>query len=287
MLHHHIFNFIRIDVKAGNQNHIFFAIDDAQEPFVINHRDIPRVKPAVFDDFIRRVRALPVSQHHLRPLHAQLARLACWHLVALVIHQFYIGRGNGQPDTAAVIIDIMRVHADQRRALGQTVAFKQILSGQFHPTFCNRVLYRHTAASRKVQRREVQLLEFFVVQQGVKQGVNAGHRSKRIFRQLFHHARNVARVSDEQVLPAQFNKQQTVHSQRENVIQRQRRHHQLFPLMQQRPVGAFYLLQVCQHVAVRQHRAFRYAGCTARVLQERQIFGDQLRLHVLHPITCV
>ncbi|MNP44945.1 hypothetical protein D3C76_1388320 [compost metagenome] len=91
----------------------------------------------------------------------------------------------------------MRVDADQWRALRQTVALQQILPGKLHPTVCNRLLNRHPAARREVQRGKVELLELFVIEQRVKQRVDASHRGKRIFRQLFHQPRNIARVSDE------------------------------------------------------------------------------------------
>ncbi len=128
------------------------------------------------------------------------------------------------------------------------------------------------------------VLELFVVQQRVEQGIYPGHGGERIFCQLFHQPRNIARVGDQQVLTAQFNKQQAVHGQRENVIQRQRRDHQLFAAVQQRPVGCVDLLKVRQHVAVGQHRPFCHAGGTTGILQKRQIFGDHFRLDVLHPI---
>ena len=54
--------------------------------------------------------------------------------------------------------------------------------------------------------------------------------------------------------------------------------------MQQRPVGGINLLKVRQHITVGQHRPFRHAGGTARVLQKCQILRHDLRLHVLHPV---
>jgi hypothetical protein len=68
--------------------------------------------------------------------------------------------------------------------------------------------------------RKIKFVKIVVVQQCVKQGVYPGHCGKRIFRQLFHQPRNVARVSNEQVLSAQFNKQQAVHGQGKNVVER-------------------------------------------------------------------
>ena len=71
-----------------------------------------------------------------------------------------------------------------------------------------------------MQGGEVELLKLFVIEQRVKQGVDPGHRGEGIFRQLFDQAWNIARVGDQQILPAQLDKQQAVHGQRENVIQR-------------------------------------------------------------------
>ena len=135
-----------------------------------------------------------------------------------------------------------------------------------------------------MQRGEIKLLELFVVQQGVEQGIDPGHGGKRILRQLLHQPGDIAWVGDQQILPAQFDKQQAVHGQGENVIQRQRGHHELFAAMQQRAVGGIDLLEVGQHVAMGQHRPFSHPGSASGVLQKHQIFRYDLRLHVLHAI---
>ena len=272
MLHHHVFDFVRIDVETGNEDHVFLAIDDTQKTFVIHHRDVAGVQPAVFDDLIRGIWALPVAQHHLRPSDAQLARFAVRHFVTLIVHQFSFRRRDRQTDTAAVVVDVMRVDADQRGALRQTIAFQQILSGEFYPALGNRLLNRHPAARRKMQRGEIELLELFIVKQRVKQGVHAGHGGERVFRQLFNQPRNVARVGDQYVLTAKLDKQQAVHGQRKNVIQRKRGDHKLLARVQQWPVGGVHLFKVRQHITMGQHRPFSHAGGTAGVLQERQIF---------------
>ncbi len=209
------------------------------------------------------------------------------HFVILVIHQFGFSGGHRQANAATVVIDIVRVHAHQRGALGQAIALQQILAGELHPAFRHRLLHWHPAARRQMQSREIKLLELFVVQQGVEQRVYPRHGGKRIFRQLFHQARNVARVGDQDVLPTQLDKQQAVHGQREDVIERQRGDHQLFAAMQQRAVGGVHLLEVRQHVAVGEHRPFRNPGGAAGVLQEGQILGHHFRFHVLHPVAVV
>ena len=284
MLHNHVFDLIRIDVEAGDQDHVFLAIDDAQEALVIHYRNITGVQPAVFDDFVGRIGTLPVAQHHLRTFDAKLTRLARRDFVIVIIDQFGLGGRNRQTNASTVIIDIVWVHADQRSTFRQPIAFQQILAGELHPALGDRLLNRHAAARREMQRGEIQLLELFVIKQRVKQGVHPRHGGERIFRQLFHQARDIARVGDEDVLTTQFNKQQAVHGQRKDVIQRKRGDHHLFARMQQRPVGGVHLFKVCQHIAVGEHGPFGDAGGPARILQKRKIFRDHFGFHILHTV---
>ena len=189
------------------------------------------MQPAVFDDFSGRIGALPVAQHHLRAFHAQLARLARRDLIIVIVHQLRFGRRNRQPDTATVVVNIVWVHADQRRALRQAIALQQILTGELNPPLGHHLLHRHSAAGGKMQRREIELLKLFVVKQGVEQRIDPGHCGERVFCQLFDQPRDITRVGNQQVLAAELNEQQAVHGQRKNVVQRQRRHDKLFPTM--------------------------------------------------------
>ena len=110
------------------------------------------MQPAVFNDFVCCIRALPVAQHHLRPFHAQLARFARRDFVIVVIDQFGLRGGNRQANASAVVVNVMRVDADQRCAFRQAITFQQILPGEFHPALGDRLLNRHTASRREVQR---------------------------------------------------------------------------------------------------------------------------------------
>ena len=109
------------------------------------------MQPAVLDNFSGRVRTLPVAQHHLRPFHAQLSRFSRRDFIIVIIHQLRFGGGHRQADTAAVIIDIVRIDAHQRRALRQAIAFQQILPGQLNPALRHHLLYRHSAAGGEMQ----------------------------------------------------------------------------------------------------------------------------------------
>ncbi len=99
---HHLFDLIGIDVEAGDQDHVFLAIDDTQEAEFIHGADIAGRQPAVTHDLIRRLWPLPVAPHHLRAAYLQLARLAQGYLATIIIHQPDLGRGHRQTDAATV-----------------------------------------------------------------------------------------------------------------------------------------------------------------------------------------
>ena len=109
------------------------------------------MQPAVLNDFSGSIRALPVAQHHLWPFHAQLPRLSRRNFIIVIIHQLRFGGRHWQANTAAVIVDIVRIDAHQRRALRQAIAFQKILPGQLNPALRNDLLYRHSAAGGEMQ----------------------------------------------------------------------------------------------------------------------------------------
>ena len=61
-------HFIGIDIKAGDQNHILLAIDNAKLAVGIHARNIAGFQPAVVRFCQRAFAGLtPIAQHHLRP----------------------------------------------------------------------------------------------------------------------------------------------------------------------------------------------------------------------------
>ena len=120
--------------------------------------------------------------------------------------------------------------------------------------------------------REVELGEVRVVEQRVEQRVHAGDRRELELAHLLHEPGNVARVGDQDVLAADRHEHEAVRRQREDVIQRQRRDHDLALALDERRLHPRPGLQhVRDDVAVQQHRALRHARRAARVLQERDV----------------
>ena len=73
----HVFQFVRVHVETGDQNHVFLAIDDAHVTVRLDQRDVTGLQPAfAVEDFIGGVLTLPVTLHHLRTFHTQLADFA-------------------------------------------------------------------------------------------------------------------------------------------------------------------------------------------------------------------
>ncbi|MNG90989.1 hypothetical protein D3C79_498960 [compost metagenome] len=124
-------------------------------------------------------------------------------------------------------------------------------------------------------------MEIFIIEQRIKQRIDAADGSEWVFGQLFHQPRNIARVGNQQITSAQLEKQQAIHRQRKDMVERQCSDYQFLTIAEQRPVGGVALRQIGLHIAVRQHRAFRHASGTAGILQERQIGIDDARFDIL------
>ena len=83
-------------------------------------------------------------------------------------------------------------------------------------------LHGHAAAESESQIAEIHGVEAGRVQQRVEQRVHAAHVRELVLAHLGHESREVARIGDEYVAPAEHDEQQAVRRQREDVIQRQR-----------------------------------------------------------------
>ena len=104
------FDFVRIDVEARHEDHVLLSVDDAHEAALVHRADVAGFEVAVGRHGLRGlVGTLPVSCHDLRSLDADLARLTGPHVVARLVAQHDVGRGNRQPDRA---VELGRGRAD-------------------------------------------------------------------------------------------------------------------------------------------------------------------------------
>src|ERR1700694_6173145 len=103
MHRHHRFDFVRIHVEPGDQDHVLLAVDDAHVTTLVDYADVAGREPTITVDYFRRLfRPLPIARHHLRPLDADLTAVAERDIFALVVAQDQIGRRNRHADRAVV-----------------------------------------------------------------------------------------------------------------------------------------------------------------------------------------
>ena len=69
-----VFDFVRVNVKAGDENHVFFAINQLNVAFFCDITDIARGQKAIFSKyFIGFFRLIPITAHDLRATNKQFA----------------------------------------------------------------------------------------------------------------------------------------------------------------------------------------------------------------------
>src|SRR4029077_15353241 len=84
MAHRHILDFVRIDVEAGDIDHVLLAIDHVHIAALVDARDVARPQETVSSHhFFGLVWPVPVARHDLRAFDAKLAGFAELEVAAL------------------------------------------------------------------------------------------------------------------------------------------------------------------------------------------------------------
>ena len=73
------------DILAPSDDDVLLAVEDRDEPFVIQRPQVPGAQPAVDDRFRRRLRLVEITAHDVRPLDRDLAHGAVGHRVAVPV----------------------------------------------------------------------------------------------------------------------------------------------------------------------------------------------------------
>lgn len=191
------------------------------------------------------------------------------------------GRRQRQPDRPAVFGRRDRIAGRDRRRFGQPVAFDDRRMSLFIPALRDAFLDRHPAAVRDHELRQIQLAEVGMIQQRVVQRVDGRNRRDLIALQLLDHSADIARIRNQHAHAAGAHRQKAADGQRKHVIERQRdNRHELFHvgiLVVCRLMPRAGLQHVRHDVPVQQRRALCDAGRAARVLQECDVVGAELR----------
>ena len=279
MRHGDALDLVRVHVEAGHVDHVLLAVLDVDEAALVHAADVAGAQPAVGQHHLRGLlRAVPVALHDLGSAYADLAGLADGQHVAVVVGDADLGRGDRQTDGVVELLGD-RVDAGAGRGLGETPGLRQDAAGHLLPAFGDRALHGHAAAQGAAQRAEVHRLEAGGVQQRVEERVHARDVGELVLLQFLHEAREVARVRDEDIGPAEPQEHDAVPGEREDVVQRQRRDRDAVRVARPGGFGPGGRLQgVRGDVAVAQHRALGDAGRAAGVLQEGEVVVADVHL---------
>ena len=169
---HQAFNLSGVAIKTAHDEHVFQAIGDFQIPLFIEHTDITRVQPAVFDGFRRGLFIVKITEHDIKTLDQQLAVFAWRQSLAVLINDFDFCARQG---FAAVIGHGFHAvfgvaQGAKARTFGLPISGGDFFKAQ-HIAHLRNQHRRHggRASDSGVERRNIVILQFFMRQHGEKQ----------------------------------------------------------------------------------------------------------------------
>ena len=169
------FNFVREDVEARDDNHILFAVHDAQETLFVEDADIACSKEAVSGEcFFVCVRLVPVALRHLGASNADFSTLTNGYFIVIVVQQLDVGRRHRKTARAREFLTPDRYDRHQRRGFRQPVTFGNVPACQGFPVIRNGFDDRRAAADGDFQLGEIYLLGTRMHRQPCKQRVHGG-----------------------------------------------------------------------------------------------------------------
>ena len=143
-------------------------------------------------------------------------------------------------------------------------------AGGVVPLFSHSTLHLSAAAHGHLETREFVLLEFLVVDEGVKEGVNTRNDREVPLLDEFDQAGNVARIGNHHLSGGKFGKAQR-RGEAEDVVERQSGHGHFFAHFKRLADPGARLFDVGKHVAVREHGTLGNTRGAACVLQQRNV----------------
>ncbi len=253
-----------------------------KKPSLVHARDVAGAQEVADELAGRLLRLLPVAQHHLRALDADLALLAERHLLGGIVEiaQRDDRAGQRQADRAWLHRPVERIAGRDRRGLRQAVALDQLAAGQLLEALLDLERQRRAARQAELERRQVEALELGVVDDRGEHRRHARHagrlgRVDQLQGVVEHEARH------DHDLGRQRDREVHHHGHREHVEERQRAHHALRRICAMSGAQDDDLQRVHVDVGVGQHGALGRAGGAAGVLQHGDVvsgsIGDRRR----------
>jgi len=125
VLGQHVLDLARKDVEPAGDDHVLLAVEDEHVAALVRARDIAGMQPAVLQGFRGLLRPLPVSGHHMRRAHADLAGLSGFDFTVVVAENFDVAGGDrksaGQEEIRSLWIMVRLAQHRDRIALGLSV----------------------------------------------------------------------------------------------------------------------------------------------------------------------
>src|SRR3954454_14535718 len=252
----------RIDVVAAADDHVLLAVDDEEVAVLVDAGHVARVEPAVVQDLLRGVVAVPVALHQVVAADRDLADLALAHLVAVLVDDLHLDALDRRPDGARLALLVGVVEGRDRRGLRQAVALEDLAAERLLEAAQDLDGERRATRDAQPQARGVVAIALGVVEDRV---VHRRHALEDRHAVAVDHLERLARVEARDQVEAGAALDARVQPARlpERVEQRQRpEHHVVLGDLRER---ARRDLGVGEQARVRQLGALRRAGRAGRV----------------------
>mmetsp|Transcript_23826 Transcript_23826/g.43018 ORF Transcript_23826/g.43018 Transcript_23826/m.43018 type:complete len:941 (+) Transcript_23826:2674-5496(+) len=271
-----ILNLVRIHVKARNDDHILFAVHDADIAIRLHHADIAGQEPIVDHDLGGLVGLFPVALHDLRAARGDLTRLANGQLLAVFVKARNF-RGRHRNADGPFTGLARRLEGQRRRGFGQPIALNDLSARNLAPARRHRRLQRHAASPCEFHVFGRAVEEPLLVAKPIKQRVHPTHPGDFVVLKRAFEVGQRARIRDQDVARPHPVERQHVHGERKDMVKWQSRQNDLFTLFQITAQHFHRLFHVHDQVAMGQHRTFGHARGAASILQHSDIItGDVL-----------
>src|SRR5512138_480655 len=203
MHRHHVFDLIREYFESRHDDHVFFAVSDANVAALVHESHITRAQPAVGGEYLPGlVGQVPVTAHHLRTAQHDFPNLTRRDRLIVVAEDGRFGARQWHADLAAPFLDRDRVRDGHWSALGKAIALDERYACSFFPALRNRTLHGHAACDRKLQMTQVDVGEARCIEQSAKQRVHPYDRREACRFQRLDECRHIARIEHQHDLSA-------------------------------------------------------------------------------------
>ena len=188
-----LLNLRRVDVEPAGDDELLDAGDELDKAVLLHHTHVAGAEPTVVEDLLGGLGVVEVAGEHLWALGKNLAGLAVGHVLVRVVrvHDADLGVREGDTDVAGATVRGLRVAHDDRRRLGQAVAFDQATAGGALPLLDDLLRQRRRSREANLDRGQVDVFLLRRLQDALEQGGHTRNECWRGFLDGLHHKRHL------------------------------------------------------------------------------------------------